>query len=306
MAMQESFFDFHGQEIPIIESGQSPPTGPYATWATRHGPALCIWHAGGLQPSGGPSWADNVLMPDGSRGRAQYMILAPTRAWRREHRERNSNLNRWIFGAVEFSDTDGVFTDLAPQPVPTAPIEWGYPDLECELWNSAEIRSQCQDRGSAMALFLALEHRHWRHKSGAPWHCTLRGGGAIVASLRNRGEIYLDYYGRGDRRIAAGHEQEVDAAIAVLGWRAISSEQFHSIQTDMKEVLTALENERTARSRPAWYKDLLPQNRVASTIAGWILRRIHGLAESGRVSEQEWKMLFARLHGEISAERRLD
>ncbi len=275
------------------EGGAAPPRWEGAeAWATRHGPAQCAWRRGK------PSSARNILMPNGARGNAQYTIFGPNRGWRRPVGKTDPKAEGWIFGTVQLSDRDAVFIDEAMQPLPVPPVGWGYPDLECDLWASAEIGAESRDQRFAMALYRTLEHQTWRYALGGLWQCTSRAAGAIAANLRGRGENYHDYYWRETVAPAAHIKAKLETALSRLGWHTIPHHQFEAIEAGAKTRLAEWEA-RPERPRPAWYlEDQAPQNAVASTRAGSLIQRIHRLAASDRISQEEWRSIFALLHSD--------
>jgi hypothetical protein len=239
-----------------------------------------------------------VLYPDGTRGYADYTIFGPKRGWRRPDKENDLTFEGWIFGDLRLTDTDAVFVDDAEQPSPTAPLDWGYPDLEVDLFNSTDVRKLSQDQGFAMALYEALAYAIWRRRRGGQvWCCTDRGAGAIVANLRGRGENYHDYFWRGVPSIARGREKEVSLALDGLGWRPLPLPEFDRLDKALREQLDSWED-RPALLGPQWHVDRRePANRVSSTRVGGLIQRVDALAASGRVSKKEWNQFFRLLHG---------
>ncbi|GGF27977.1 hypothetical protein GCM10011611_37500 [Aliidongia dinghuensis] len=222
--------------------------------------------------------------------------FGPIVGWRRPERETELAFDGWIFGNVEITDDDAIFTDAPAQPVVAPPLDWGYPDLECDLWNSPSIREQCQDQGFAMALYEALVSRHWRQIDGGIWHCTNRNAGAIVAEVRGRGENYHDYYWRGLPELAAGREPEVETALAQIGWSPLEDAQLHTIEENARNILSKWEV-RPKTTQPVWYVDVrVPSNKVQSTRIGSLIARIHLLTLEGKLSQSEWLQIFDTLH----------
>jgi hypothetical protein len=266
-------------------------------WATQHGPARCTWQ------KGKPSAASNVLMPNGARGNAQYAMFGAVQGWRRPVGKSDPTAEGWVFGTVELTDNDAVFLDDAVQPMPEPPASWGYPDLECDLWASAELGAACRNRRFATTLCRTLARQAWRYAFGGLWQCTAQDAGAIVANLRGRGENDRDYIRpddpkRGADALAAVHEQQIEAVLSRIGWHALPAPQFDAIEADAKSMLAKWEA-RQEGSRPGWYlEDRAPQNAVAATRVGSLIRRIHDLASSDRLSQEEWHTIFALLHGE--------
>jgi len=259
-------------------------------WTTRHGLAYCAWHRGT------PVSAENVLLPNGTRGYVGHTSFGPIVGWRRPECETEFAFDGWIFGNVELTDDDAIFTDAPAQPTVAPPLDWGYPDLECDLWKSPSVREECQDQGFAMALYEALVSRNWRQIDGGIWHCTNRNAGAIVAEIRGRGENYHDYYWRGLPELAAGYEAEVETAIAQIGWFPLDDTQLHAAEANVERLLNKWET-RPMATRPGWYVDVrVPRNKVRSTRVGNLIDRIHMLTADGKLSQSEWHEIFDALH----------
>jgi hypothetical protein len=264
---------------------------------TQHGPARCTWR------NGKPAAAHNVLMPNGARGEAQVARFGAVDGWRRPVGKTDPTVGGWIFGTVELSEHDAVFLDDQTQPAPVPPVSWGYPDLECDLWTSADIGAATSDRRYALALCRLLEQRTWRYAFGGLWQSTAPGAGAIVANLRGRGENHHDYQPRPDHPPAADaltafFDQKIEAALSRIGWHTMPSAEFDSLERSARARLAEWEA-RPEGARPAWYlEDRTPQNAVAATHVGALIQRIHELAAADRITQQEWLALFARLHGE--------
>jgi hypothetical protein len=307
--------------LKVIGPGEAPP-GRFVTpadgaapprwegemiWATQHGPAQCAWR------QGKPISVNNVLLPNGARGNAEYATFGAVKGWRRKIGKSDPVAEGWIFGTVEIADHDAVFVDDAVQPAPAQPVVWGYPDLECDLWASAELSEASRDRRFAVALCRVLERRPWRYAFGGLWQCTPRAAGAIVANLRARGENDRDYDQRDAQKPggqkpgaqtaatdahAAFFAQKIEAALSRIGWHGVPDPQFAALEASAVARIGEWEA-RPGRERPGWYlEDRVPQNAVAATQVGSLIQRIHALAASDRLSQEEWRSLFALLHGE--------
>ena len=168
------------------------------------------------------------------------------------------------------------------------PVDWGYPDLEFDLYRADGIAALVHDINRAGALYFALCHTWYRLSPNGIWQCTNRHAGAIVANLRGAGESYLYFYGQ----YAPSNPTDVDHKavtefVAGLGWKTIPLEVFDKIEASVKNTLNVWE----ARPEGVASDELTmqpPQNGMDSTRAGGLIRRIHALARTGRINEAEW------------------
>jgi hypothetical protein len=88
-------------------------------------------------------------------------------------------------------------------------------DLEFDLQAlSGRLRS---DFDFAEEMYCALCNMDWRHVDGTTWHGSWRYSAGLIATLRGRGEDYIDFYCT--RACAEGTiSDRVAAAMAELGW----------------------------------------------------------------------------------------
>jgi hypothetical protein len=96
-----------------------------------------------------------------------------------------------------------------------APSNALMPDLERDLGLSLRIRGLVRSELFATLLYSALCNTLWQHRTtGAPWRCSWRHAGAVVANLRCEGS-YLDWYCSTGEGFVDG---QVLAEIVALGW----------------------------------------------------------------------------------------
>jgi hypothetical protein len=75
------------------------------------------------------------------------------------------------------------------------------------------------DDAFAVEVYCALCNSDWRHADGTEWHGSWRYSAGLVATLRGRGEDYIDFYCSGNRGPGEGTISErVAEALAALGW----------------------------------------------------------------------------------------
>jgi hypothetical protein len=88
-------------------------------------------------------------------------------------------------------------------------------DLEFDLQAlSGRLRG---DRSFADEMYCALCNTDWRHVDGTTWHGSWRYSAGLIATLRGRGEDYIDFYCT--RACEEGTiSDRVAAAMAELGW----------------------------------------------------------------------------------------
>lgn len=307
---------------PLIRHGDPPPGGyepdperpnllrPWGEtcWRVAHGPAVVHWSFGS------PNRAVNALLPDGRRGDVGNLgALAgrPDSQWRRR---RGGRFDGWIWGDLRLSGDDAVFVDADPQPSPSPRgcRAEGQPDMGLDILGSPEAASAAADGGFAQALYAAMCNRQWRRADGTGerWACSWRGAGGIVAELRGRGEIYVDWYCSGisdvdlepadapppaaERPVPEGTvRDDVRDLLGRLGWRPVTDEEVaadHAAATARIRELEAL----PPGGRPAWYRVPGAPARRHRRGRPWS-DRLHDLAATGRVSEPEFDAITDRL-----------
>lgn len=253
-------------------------------WAVRHGEALCHWSYGR------PVEVDGVLLPDGTRGWAECF-----RGWRRPTGD-----NGYLHGDVTFRDGDATFVDAEVQPR-SAPIlrDEGVPDMEFDMLSSDAMRVAAEDDGFAQALYAAMCNVDWRKQGSARrWHCSWRHAGGIVADLRDKGEIYIDFYCSGMGTPDGAAEGVVTDAVADalgrLGWRPLTADESNADHdAAAARILELLEQPEGTGAE--WYlgkaSGHTPRAPDLETWAG----RLHHLAATGRVNQAEWPILWERI-----------
>ena len=121
---------------------------------------------------------------------------------------------------ASLTDTNGSLTRMG------APLDRS---LELDLQAlSPELRA---DDAFAVEVYCALCNVDWRHADGTTGHGSWRYSAGLVATLRGRGEDYLDFYCSGLRAHAEGTISERAArALAALGWTGTGhgSEEVHA------------------------------------------------------------------------------
>lgn len=85
-------------------------------------------------------------------------------------------------------------------------------------------------------MYCALCNTTWRHASGATWHGSWRIAADVIATVRGRGERYIDFY------YSATHAEgtisaRVAAAMAKLGWtgQGQGSQAVYSLDSSASE-----------------------------------------------------------------------
>lgn len=294
-------------KIPLLKHGEEPPgrrlpadQNSYGrwegarSWCTQHGSVFCLWH------EGRPTLAENVRLPAGNRGRAEYPILAPARLWRRAGGEDLLPPEGWIYGDVQLSPADAVIVDAPRQPTPAQPVNWGYPDLEVDLLASEEMRGLCLDHPIASALYDLLKYTTFRKNREGIWHCTMRSAGRITADLRNRGEYYVDYFSAHTPPSTDYDRHTVAGAVLELGWDVLPRDEFEQIERNAKARFLEF-RKRPVGNAPFFYRARYrPENAVASTRIGALLRELHELAMLQRLSLEEWTACHDYLAGRVS------
>lgn len=178
---------FEAADAPEVTSNSSaaPPSG----WAVRHGPA--ILHMFHNYRNG----ADNVLLPDGTRGRVDMAIMQRNRgrrplndvdrAWTDD---RVRVPIRWQHGEVTISATDIVFSDFDFSDAFT-PIHDGLRQaILADPWLGQLVTSY----EGAIALYDVLGQGTFQSVEGREAGFTFDDAAHIVAHLRGFGETLYD------------------------------------------------------------------------------------------------------------------
>lgn len=161
---------FENDEYPegyVLPSDASQSSAPRGDHARRHGPAVLHYHRGE------PFAADNVLLPDRSRGKAR---LAPqTLHWRRPLNDRKRAWGsaaaaipiHWRWGALIITSDDLVFEDN--QSLPELNFDGRTERLDRDLCQSPEIREVALTMEGCNALYTELRRGGWlRISEGQP------------------------------------------------------------------------------------------------------------------------------------------
>lgn len=153
-------------------------------WGSRHGPVICHW-LGRL-----PLSAENVLLPDGTRGNVRREQGGQD-LWRRP---KGNNVEcwaqseagkpvTWVWGKVEWSEKDAHFIDgELPQPDGR-----NYSSLALKFSQDAELRKMVQNFASAYCLYSVLLGDLSEDEAGE-----------VLSDMRGHGEAFYDwqYYNR--------------------------------------------------------------------------------------------------------------
>jgi hypothetical protein len=100
---------------------------------------------------------------------------------------------------------------------------------------SARLR---HDDTFAYELYCALCNVDWSHADGTEWSRSWRYSAGLIATLRGRGEDYMDFYCSGISTHAEGTISErVAEAMADLGWTgtAYGSDELHLIKLEIEK-----------------------------------------------------------------------
>lgn len=212
------------KEIPLLHPGQDPP-GHWSlvaprheneelyrrwvgalSWRTRHGEAFIVWSIGRI------SRIENARLPTGERvGVARVEASS-------DFFENKEVVVRWI-------GSDGFYTRARPHisendiileilpPRDEMAFEEGF---ERALSTDPDIRSLVLEDEFAQQLYASLCNVEWI-KGEENYACSWRYAGGLVASLRGKGEDYMDFYDSGgEGRVS----EAVRYCLAQLGYAA--------------------------------------------------------------------------------------
>ena len=207
------------ENLTELKSGEQPPGvwvevngrrqwSGLSSWVTRHGSAVCQWIFGR------PSRLRGVMLPSGETAELWNVeSLLPDFRWRLENAD-----GTFTYGDVVLNEKTPVFI-----PSGVVPRHWrgdtehesSKPDLEADLLKSDLAKILCADDNFANDLYAGLCNVTWIHSSGVEWDCSWRYAGGIIADIRGRGEIYLDFYCSGNEGIVTDAVAEL---MSKLGW----------------------------------------------------------------------------------------
>lgn len=180
------------------------------SWTESHGPAVVELLAGQYRV------VRNCLMPDGSRGVAKasfhnhddFVRIPPL--WRQKHSDGSYTYGRV---AVEPGVDVRFMPDEALQPPSETHVDVLAQDLKADSKVMGQLKS---DDEFARRLYAALCNLDWHRPDGDEWHRgTWRYNGGLVASLRGKGEEYINFYCSGNEGSVA---DDVGSELARLGW----------------------------------------------------------------------------------------
>jgi hypothetical protein len=279
---------------------------------TRHGAAVVYWDCFGLAPS--PNRARRALLPDGTRGDVQSRT---TGRWRREGR----GDKLWMIGDVDIRVDDVIFTDAASQD-----RKYELPSADClerELaLHRPFVEALADDKFAAVAHSM-LGQLEWMRIGAREtgWFDSLHD---MIASLRNKGEDYLDYKLGGysvtltDAEKVA-HARRMNQIMRSLGWRTYTVDELgarirEDFRVRVERRVEAWRRLDAYEARPAgshdvlgmtplvadmalyegddaqWLEELQGERRMAAS--SQFVQRIKDLTNSGRVTEDEYRELF--------------
>lgn len=194
---------------PFVNPGEEPP-GRFVDgvwqgeldWCTRQGPAIVQWSVGL------PTFVWNARDAAGNRFDLSHVM--------RPGVFRRTTADGFEHGRVEISAEDVVFKPNASE----SDLDEDMLPLFDALAADAAFMRDLKEAAFAAALYAALENEEFLDASGTRgFEFGQRGAARFVASLRNNGEIYLDYaWGRGPS-FDNGESKRVQAHLTRLGVR---------------------------------------------------------------------------------------
>lgn len=176
----------------LLRASSDPPNNKSADYGRRHGVAVLHYRLGE------PFAADNVRLPDGSRGRAKTAFIGRSK-WRRplnDHERAWSSAAvaipiRWRWGTLVITPDDVMFEDELSLPV----VDF-YGDnerFERDLHQSKEIRELVVTMEGCNALYRLLLYGFWqRDPDDEPFTYLEDDAARALASIRGLGETHYD------------------------------------------------------------------------------------------------------------------
>jgi hypothetical protein len=285
---------------------------------TRHGVAVVHWRC--FSQAQHPMRAHNVLLPGGTRGDVQNRTAG---WWRREGRGDKI----WIIGDVDIRADDIIFVDAASQDLKYQPPPAESPArLERELaLHGPFVEALADDKFAAVAHNM-LMHLEWV-QIGAHEIGLFDSLHHMIASLRNKGEDYLDFkLGYDLVKVtdaeAAEYTRRMKELMRSLGWRTYTVDELKArtrqdFRIRVKRRVEAWRRLDAYEARPAgsydalartplvidmplyegddkaWLDELPDEERMA-TSSQFVLR-LKVLADSGRITADEYADLSENL-----------
>lgn len=180
-------------------------------------------------------------------------------------------------------------------------------NLEKALKKDEEFLALLKDEGFACAAYESFCNTAYINEHRERFSCSWRYAGGMIASLRDEGEDYIDYY-LGDfiereafNRVEQ-HKDKVQEVYNRLGWRLLTSDdEVHDFKIAL-ELLTQ-KRELPMGETPDWYLT------VKKYIRDWDdrfageapLSLAHQAANAGQISEDEYRFLLERFIIEAEA-----
>ncbi len=270
---------------PMLANGEAPPGG-FPTradgsrgawegawsWRTPHGASTLCWSFGK------PRLALDVEHHVGTLPEVQA-IGGDGRAWRRPAG------GAYVHGTLEVRGDGIAFVDRARDPFVPRPLpgEGEPPALEADLGRDAAFLELMQDDAVAAATCDSLRNRDLV-RTDAPGHPWLMSWGRIagmVAAMRDRGEVYTDWYPY-PRDTTPDAVAAFEAVLARLGWRDLTSEDAASHARLLAELMAEVDA-RPAGPCPDW------ASRFDACDGNEPYDRMAKAAVEGRITREEWK-----------------
>lgn len=191
-------------------------------WQLQAGPAT-VW-----MMTGRARRIFGCRLPDGSRGDVQISIdhehvfrksaatgkleIVDLGIWKRPLKDADGKDRGFMFGTVEITAADAVFTDR-PE-VTRRKVE--FTSMARDMSQSPALMEAIKTEDMAIALYGAMCNVDWvKAETGERFSPSWRSAGGLVADLRGLNESYTTFY-------CSGNEGQVSAEIAellnALGW----------------------------------------------------------------------------------------
>jgi hypothetical protein len=305
---REQFQQFLDREYPFIDQNAEPPgrwrdddvpfpgkkwSGQMG-WRTRHGNSVVRWNLGR------PIYVSNALLSDNTRVDVQGSGGGPSRFRYRLTGEPR----RWLHGEIDIQPDEVTFTP-GEQPIYEPPPESDYANLEFDLAHAHDLRGLLSDERVADALYAYLQNGEFFKEGGDRiWQCGLSNTAGLVANLRGHGDTYTDYYPHGPSEpTLPTHTDEIIKKLTALGWRkATAGDRAVAAEATRREI--ASWEMRPEASIPDWAAEFqaaavrdprfLDRHHRGEQLE--LMRRLHVLAVSGRISESEFRSTLARIY----------
>lgn len=164
--------------------------------------------------------------------------------------------------------------------------------LELALYGDDEFLLAVKDIEFARAAYDTLCNTEWVDADFERWSCTMRYAGGIIATARDQGEDYVEFYlgDSEDSDAARTHSRTFRKMLSRLGWRLMTVED--EIKDTRLLIDRLIEAERhEAAATPSWFESIAARLGPGDkSLTG----RVYAAAANGQVTEERYRWMIRR------------